>query len=607
MSRTFATSYSAIMDSGLAPAARPGMTGLDRRNFLHWLTVAAAAGVAPRVAMADDEDLYDIGKFGNVRILHLTDTHAQLDPVYFREPSVNLGVGAMRGKPPHLVGGAFLEYYDVLPGSRPAHAFTFLDYEHSAQQYGRMGGFAHLKTLIDRLRTEAGAGHALLLDGGDLWQGTGLARARQGADMVEAANLLGIDAMTGHWEFTYGEDALRKNLASFKGEFLAQNVFLTDDAAFNDAQAFDAASGRVFKPASVRDVGGRRIAVIGQAFPYVPIAHPKRFTPDWTFGIRERELQAVVDDLRNAQHADAVILLSHNGMDVDLKLAGRVTGIDIILGGHTHDAMPRPVLVSNAAGKTVVTNAGSNGKFVAVLDLEVGNGALKDFRYHLLPVFSQLIAPDRDMQALIERLRAPYKTPFADPLATAGQLLYRRGNFMGPMDQVICDALRTQLDVQIALSPGFRWGTTMLAGQPITTADLLAETAITYPETYVQDMTGAQLKAIMEDVADNLFNPDPYYQQGGDMVRVGGMTYTCAPEEATGRRISAMALNDGTAVDADKSYRVAGWASVNPQAGAPVNDVVAAYLRDQKTVNIKRPDSVTLKGIANNPGIIGGG
>ena len=580
---------------------------MDRRNFLRWLGVAAASGVTPRVALAADDDLYDVGRFGNVRILHLTDSHAQLQPIYFREPSVNLGVGDMRGKPPHIVGGAFLEYFNIVPGGRAAHAFTFLDYQEAAHRYGRMGGFAHLKTLIDRLRAEAGAGNALLLDGGDIWQGTGLASASQGADMVEAANLLGVDAMTGHWEFTYGEAALRKNLASFKGEFLAQNVFLTEDAAFNDKPAFDPASGRVFKPAMVKDVGGVRIAIIGQAFPYVPIAHPKRFTPDWTFGIREQELQKLVDDLRNAQHADVVVLLSHNGMDVDLKLASRCTGINIILGGHTHDAVPQPVVVDNPGGKTFVTNAGSNGKFLGVLDLDIGKGALKYVRYTLLPVFADLIKPDSAMAALIERLRAPYAAQFSEKLASCDQLLYRRGNFIGPMDQVICDALRQALDVQIALSPGFRWGTTMLANQSITREDVLAETAISYPETYVQDMTGSALKAIMEDVADNLFNPDPYLQQGGDMVRVGGMDYACAPNETAGNRISDMTLDDGTPVEAGKTYRVAGWASVNPQNGEPVSSVVEKYLGANKTLTVKRANRVTLKGVANNPGIIGGG
>ena len=579
---------------------------MDRRNFLRWLTLAAASGLTPRVAMAADDDLYDIGGFGNVRLLHITDSHAQLQPVYFREPSVNIGVGAMRGQPPHLVGRTFLEHFGIAPGTRTAHAFTFLDYQEAAHRYGRMGGFAYLKTLLDRLRTEAGAGRSLLLDGGDMWQGTGQALALHGHDMVEAANLLGVDATTGHWEFTYGEATLRDNLKSLKAEFLAQNVFLTEDAAFNNAQAFDPASGRVFKPAMIKEVGGVRVAVIGQAFPYVPIAHPKRFTPDWTFGIREQELQKLVNELRGARRADLVVLLSHNGMDVDLKLASRVTGMDIILGGHTHDAVPGAIVVGNAKGKTVVTNAGSNGKFLAVLDIDARKGAMKDYRFHLLPVFANMLKPDAAMSALIRRHRAPNEADLAIELATCDRLLYRRGNFTGPTDQLICDALRQVLDAEIALSPGFRWGTTMLSGQPITHEDLMSQTAITYPETYVQDMTGGDLKAIMEDVADNLFNPDPYLQQGGDMVRVGGMDYACAPNESAGKRISEMRLDDGTPIEAGKTYRVAGWASVNPQSGKPVSAVVAEYLAANKTLTLQRPNRVTLKGIEGNPGIADG-
>ncbi|MGA8078038.1 MAG: thiosulfohydrolase SoxB [Xanthobacteraceae bacterium] len=576
---------------------------MRRRDVLKAFAVAAMSGTLPGVGFAADDDPYDIGRFGNARVLHMTDTHAQLQPVYFREPSVNIGVGAMEGRPPHLVGQAFLRHFGIAPGSRAAYAFTFLDYQEAAHRYGRMGGFAHLKTLVDRLRAEAGAGNSILLDGGDLWQGSGLADAMAGADMVEAANLLGIDAMTGHWEFTYGEKILRQNLTRFKGEFIAQNVFLTDDAAFNNAPAFDSASGRVFKPAVITEIGGHRIGIVGQAMPYVPIAHPKRFTPDWTFGIRDAELQKVVDGLRQRDKVDAVILLSHNGMDVDLKLASRVSGIDVILGGHTHDAVPQPSLVANPGGKTVVTNAGSNGKFLAVLDLDIGAGGVRDLRYRLLPIYTNLIKPDGAMVALIDRLRSPYQAKFGERLATADALLYRRGNFTGPIDQLICDALRQALDAQIALSPGFRWGATVLAGQPITMEDVLAETAITYPEVYVTDMTGGQIKAMMEDIVDNLFNPDPYYQQGGDMVRIGGMDYACAPNQATGRRISDMTLDDGKPVDADKSYRVAGWASVNPQSGKPVSEVVAGYLRSQKTVKLKRVNRVALKGIAANPGI----
>jgi len=575
-----------------------------RRDVLKLVTAAALAGVVPRIGKgAEADDLYDIGKFGNVRVLHMTDTHAQLDPVYFREPSVNLGVGPMAGKPPHLVGEAFLKHFGIAPKTRAAYAFTYLDFAEAAHRYGRLGGFAHLKTLIDRLRAEAGA--ALLLDGGDLWQGSGLANTMHGADTVEAANLLGIEAMTGHWEFTYGEETVRANIKSFKGEFLAQNVFLTEEAAFNDKPAFDSTSGRVFKPATVKEVGGFHIGVVGQAFPYVPVAHPKRFTPDWTFGIRDADMQKVVDALRQKDKVDAVVLLSHNGMDVDLKLASRVTGIDVILGGHTHDGVPQPVGVTNASGKTLVTSAGSAGKFLGVLDLDLAKGAVKDARYRLLPVFSGLLKPDPAMQALIERVRKPHAEAFGEKLAVAGDLLYRRGNFNGTMDQIICDALRAELDAELVFSPGFRWGNTLLPGEPITMGDVLSETAITYPEVYVQEMAGVQIKAILEDVCDNLFNPDPYYQQGGDMVRIGGMDYACAPAQSMGSRISEMTLDDGRKLEASKSYKVAGWASVNPQTGKPVWEVVANYLRGQKTVTLKKLNRVALKGVANNPGMSG--
>jgi S-sulfosulfanyl-L-cysteine sulfohydrolase len=574
---------------------------IRRRDFLKATGVITLAGGFSRIARgADSPSVYDLERFGNARILHMTDTHAQLKPIYFREPSVNLGIGAMQGKPPHLVGRAFLDRFGIKADSADAYAFTCLDFEKAAARFGRLGGFAHLKTLIDRLRSEAGSGRALLLDGGDLWQGTGQANATQGADMVDAANLLGIEAMTGHWEFTYGEKALRGNLARFKGEFLAQNVFLTEEAAFNDAKAFDAASGRVFKPATIKELGGHRIAVIGQAFPYVPIAHPKRFTPDWTFGIRDDEMQKLVDGLRTNDKVDAVVLLSHNGMDVDLKLASKVSGIDVILGGHTHDAVPQPITVNNAGGVTLVTNAGSNGKFLGVLDLNLGKGKVADVRYRLLPVFSELLKPDPAMAALIDKSREPFSTPDAEKIATADRLLYRRGNFNGTMDRLICDALRGELDAEIALSPGFRWGTTVMPGQPVTMEDVLAETAITYPETYLQSMTGGQIKGILEDVCDNLFNADPYYQQGGDMVRVGGMSYLCSPNDGVGKRISALKLDNGRAIEANKSYKVAGWASVNEQKGKPVWEVFASHLRAGKPAS--HAADVALKGVDDNPG-----
>jgi sulfur-oxidizing protein SoxB len=583
------------------------MTMIRRRDFLKTTGTIALSAVLPHVARAvDNPSLYDLERFGNARVLHLTDTHAQLRPVFFREPSVNIGVSEMLGRPPHVVGKAFLERFGIAPDSAEAYAFTSVDFEKSAPRFGKLGGFAHLKTLVDRLRGDVGQGRSLLLDGGDLWQGTGLANAMQGADMVEAANLLGIDAMTGHWEFTYGEAGLRANLERFKGEFLAQNVFLTDEAAFNDAKAFDPASGRVFKPAMIKELGGTRVAVIGQAFPYVPIAHPKRFTPDWTFGIREDELQKLVNALRSNDKVDAVLLLSHNGMDVDLKLASRVTGIDVILGGHTHDAVPQPIAVKNAGGTTLVTNAGSNGKFLGVLDLELAKGKISDLRYRLLPVYSELLKPDPAMEALIEKLHATHDREWSNQVGTADRLLYRRDNFSGSMDRLICDALRGELDAEIALSPGFRWGTTALTGQSLTMEDVLAQTAISYAATYTQSMTGSQIKDVLEDVCDNLFNADPYYQQGGDMVRVGGLSYACTPAEGVGRRISELTLDSGRLLEPGKSYKVAGWASVGEQQGKPVWDVFADHLRAGKTA-APRGSGVSLRGVDGNPGIAGAG
>ena len=579
---------------------------IRRRDFLKGSAVAAVSHGLPRLARsAEAASIYDIERFGNARILHLTDTHAQLNPVYFREPGVNIGIGEMAGRPPHLVARAFLERFGIRPDSADAYAFTCVEFEKSAARFGRLGGFAHLKTLIDRLRNDVGEKRAVLVDGGDLWQGSGLANVMQGRDMVEAANLLGIEAMTGHWEFTYGEEVLRENLAHFKGEFLAQNVFLTEEAAFNDAPAFDKATGRVFKPSTIKELGGHRVAIIGQAFPYVPIAHPKRFTPNWSFGIREEELQKHVDALRGNDKVDAVILLSHNGMDVDLKLASRVTGINVILGGHTHDAVPQPILVKNAGGTTLVTNAGSNGKFLGVLDLALDKGKVGDIRYHLLPVYSELLKPDPAMADLIGKLRAQHVTDWSEKIATPDRLLYRRDNFGGPVDELICAALRTELNAEIALSPGFRWGLTALSGQPLTMEDVLAETAISYPETYVQEMTGAQIKDVLEDICDNLFNTDPYYQQGGDMVRAGGLSYACSPSNAIGNRISELKLANGKSLSANRHYKVAGWASVNAQQGAPVWDVLGKYLRSGRMMPERLGTGVTLKGVDGNPGIAG--
>ena len=582
---------------------------MDRREFIRLLAIAGIASGPAGCAVARsgrDEDIYAAEPFGQARLIHFTDCHAQLLPVYFREPNVNLGFGDALNRPPHLVGLAMLDYAGVDPGSRFAHALSYLDFSDAARRYGKVGGFAHLATLVNRLRDEAGAGNSLLLDGGDTWQGSGTAFWTRGRDMVGACNRLGVDVMTGHWEFTYEDSEVLKNIDEFAGDFVAQNVRLTDDAIFDGAPAFDEDTGHVFQPYTLREVGGRRIAVIGQAFPYTPIANPARFIPDWTFGIRAGELQELVDTIREQDQPEAIILLSHNGMDVDIKLAGVVSGLDAILGGHTHDGIPKPVVVGNAAGQTIVTNAGSNAKFLGVLDLEFGAGGVTDFRYRLLPVFANLLDPDPAMAAYIAEVRTPYLDTLGEPLAVADQLLYRRGNFNGTFDQLICDAQRKVGDAQIALSPGFRWGTSVLPGDTVTMERVMDQTCITYPETYVQEMTGEQIKLILEDVCDNLFNPDPFYQQGGDMVRTGGLDYVCEPLAGPGQRISNMTLDDGTPVEPGKSYRVAGWARVGSKApGPPIWDVVATYLRDEKVASFRKLNTPRLKGVGANQGLAG--
>ena len=577
---------------------------LNRREFLSVMVAASAAGMLPQRGGWASDALYDLPPFGNVRILHFTDCHAQLMPVYYREPDTNLGFGQARGRPPHLVGQAFLDHFGVGAGSAHAHALTYLDFPTLAEQYGKVGGFAHLSTLVARMREAAGAGNTLLLDGGDTWQGSATALWNKGADMVEACNRLGVDVMTGHWEFTYGEEALRANLEQSSAEFVAQNVFLTEEALFDERPAFDEDTGRAFRPYTLRDVGGTQVAVIGQAFPYTPVANPRRFVPDWNYGIQEAALQALVEEIRDRHAPGLVVLLSHNGMDVDLKLASRVSGLDAIFGGHTHDGVPAAVEVKNPGGVTRVTNAGSNGKFLGVMDFQVKNGGVADARYRLLPVFSSMLPPDPEMQNWIDQVRFPHREALEQPLAVAGQTLYRRGNFNGTFDQVICEALLEHYDAEIALSPGFRWGTTVLPGETLTLEHVMAQTAITYPETYMNEMSGEQIKLILEDVADNLFNLDPYQQQGGDMVRVAGVEYSLDPTAPIGERLRDLRTRDGAALDPKRQYKVTGWGVVGSVApGPPVWDIVKYWLLAQREVNLPRFNQPHLLNVEGNPGI----
>ena len=555
----------------------------SRRDFLVLAAATAAltAGkghlhqVAAQQRITQD-DLLSFEPLGQVTLLHFTDLHAQLRPIYFREPSVNLGVGEVKGLPPHITGQSFLEAYGIAPESAEAYLLADQDFEALARSYGRVGGLDRLASLVKAIRA-ARPDNTLLLDGGDTWQGSYTSLLSEGADMVKAMNALGVDAMTAHWEFTYGSDRVQELVEELAFPFLAGNVV---DTEWQEP---------VFPATRVFERGGVKIAVIGQAFPYTPVANPRYKIPTWSFGIREKEVRGHVEAAR-AEGAELVVLLSHNGFDVDRKLAGRVNGIDVVLTGHTHDALPRVETV----GKTLLVASGSHGKFLSRLDLQVEGGALTGHRYRLIPVLSDAIQPDPEMAAVIDEIRKPHEATLGRVLGRTESLLYRRGNFNGTFDDLICQALLEERDAEIALSPGFRWGASLLPGQEITVEDVYNMTAITYPNAYRSEMSGQMLKDILEDVADNLFNPDPYYQQGGDMVRVGGLAYTIDVNQAIGSRISGMTLTkDGSPIDPARNYVVAGWASVNEGTeGPPIYDLVARHIEKKKSVVIPENQSI---------------
>jgi len=553
---------------------------VTRRELLKLVAIAGGLGATdPRglwAALAP-ERLLDFEPLGNVTLLHMTDSHAALLPVHYREPDTLLGIGPEKGRPPYLTGEAFLAHYGIARGSAEAHALTHLDFAELARRYGRMGGYAHIATLVKRVRAER-PGRMLLLDGGDTLQGSATSLWSRGEDMVRVINELGVEVFAAHWEFTYGIERVKEvfgdleRRGSFKGEFLAQNVM---DITWG------LPGEPVFRSHTVRELGGARLGIIGQAFPYTPVSHPLRFVPGLSFGIREERVQALVDELRRKDKVDAVILLSHNGVGVDLKLASRVKGIDVILGGHTHDGIPRPIQV----GDTLVVNSGAHGKFLSRLDLDVRGGRIAAWRYKLIPVLSDHVPEDAKMAALIREIRAPHEAKLAERLAVSDSLLFRRGNFNGSFDEVVLEALLKHHDAQVAFSPGFRWGVSVLPGRAITLEDVYTHTALTYPNTWSREMPGAEIKAIMEDVADNLFNPDPYLRQGGDMVRMGGLSYTIDVNQPAGRRISDLRVGDRP-MDPAKLYKAAGWASMMEVDGPPVFDVVAGYLRKEKRVKV---------------------
>lgn len=563
----------------------------SRREFLQAAVATGAilgtAGggswraLAARQALMSEDDLLKFPTMGNVSLVHVTDIHAQLKPIYFREPSINVGVGEVEGKPPHVTGKDFLDMFKIAPETPEAYALTSVDFAALANDYGRMGGIDRIATVLNSIRADR-ADNTLFLDGGDTWQGSYTSFKTKAADMVEVMNSLKPDAMTSHWEFTYGIDRVREIVDELPFAFLGGNIF---DAEWEEP-AFDAT--KMFER------GGVKVAVIGQAFPYLPVANPRWLFPNLSFGIREEQVQKNVDAARE-EGAELVVLLSHNGFDVDRKMAGRVKGIDVILTGHTHDALPEPVLV----GKSLVIASGSHGKFLSRLDLDVRDGAVKGYQYKLIPIFSDVIKPDKPTAELVDKVRAPFEKDLNTVLGQTDSLLYRRGNFNGTFDDLICNALIEEREADIAMSPGFRWGTTVLPGQDITVELVHNATSMTYPAAYRSEMSGKLIHDILEDVADNLFNPDPYYQQGGDMVRVGGLGYKIDVGKPIGSRITDMTLlKSGEKIDPSKTYIVAGWASVNEGTeGPPIWDVVTNYVKRKKTVSVEPNTSVKVEGV----------
>ncbi|WP_296763808.1 thiosulfohydrolase SoxB [Sediminimonas sp.] len=563
---------------------------ISRRDFLQVSMAASAlygasgfgqwARLAAQQKLTQDQ-LLDFDTFGNVSLIHITDIHGQLKPIYFREPSINIGVGANKGEVPHVTGADFRRLYGIDDGSPSHYALSSGDFTALARAYGRVGGLDRMATVINAMRADRP--DALLLDGGDTWHGSYTCYHTEGQDMVNVMNALKPDAMTFHWEFTLGQERVREIVDDLPFAALGQNIF---DKMWDEPAA-------EFAPYKFFERGGVKIAVIGQAFPYMPIANPGWMFPDYSFGIRDENMQMIVDEVRG-KGAELVVCLSHNGFDVDKKMAAKVNGIDVILTGHTHDALPEPVLV----GDTILIASGSNGKFVSRVDLDVRDGRMMGFRHKLIPVFSDVIEPDKDVAAVIDQQRAPFKSELEEVIGQTDSLLYRRGNFNGTWDDLICDALISERDADIAMSPGVRWGPSLIPGQDITREDIFNVTSMTYPEAYRTEMTGEFIKVVLEDVADNLFNPDPYYQQGGDMVRIGGMGYRIDIGKPQGERISDMTLlRTGEAIDPSRSYVVAGWASVNEGTeGPPIWDVVESHIRKQGTVTLEPNDNVKVTG-----------
>jgi len=574
---------------------------ISRRDFLQFagaLGLLSATGTnlfageaaKEKIKKLSFSDLVEFKAKGKVSLLHICDMHAHIKPLYWREPSTLISAKNLVGTPGFICGDAFQEYYGTKSGSIDQYFDTHNDFEILAKKFGKMGGISHMKPMIDHVRKERGEKNVLLLDSGDTWQGTAVALKTGGEAIVDAQNYLGVDVMVGHWEFTYGKERVFELIKKFKGEFISQNV-IDNDPFSDDFEEL------IFPPYTIKEVGGYKIGIIGQSFPFTSTANPKKFTEGWSFGLRHESLQKYINELRKEKKVDCIVVLSHDGFSVDQELAKKVKGVDFILSGHTHDPSPKPIVIND----TVILIAGSHGKYVGRLDIEIEKGKVKDYEFKLMPVASSLIPADKAGDELIAKWYKPYDKELNEVLGTTKNILYKRDTFYSTFDALIGTAIQEEMKSDIVFTPGYRWGTTVIPGDPITKDNVYEMTAITYPEVYTFELKGDKIAKLMEDIADNVFNENPLLQQGGDMSRLTGASYSIKIDAKSGKRISDFMIG-GKPIDLKKTYLVSSWGGNLQNAGEnldkkkirEVYEVVSDYIRKEKVIDITLKSNVKI-------------
>ncbi len=569
---------------------------VSRRDFMHLCAIfglglaTSSSASAQSIKNISLEDIYSFKDMGNFTLLHMCDMHAHLKPLYWREPSTLISAKNLVGTPGFLCGEAFAKHYGLEPSSLDAYFDTHINFEELAKKFGKMGGIAHMKSVLEHVRKTRGKENVLFLDSGDTWQGTGVALKTRGEAIVKAQNYLGVDVMVGHWEFTYGKERVKELLEMLDAKFISQNI--VGDDPFGES--FEEL---IFEPYTIEERGGAKIGIIGQSFPFTPTANPKEFTEGWSFGLRLDTLQEYVDELRDEHKVDCVVVLSHDGFSVDQEVARKVSGIDFILSGHTHDPSPSPIVINN----TVIVIAGSHGKYIGRLDVDARGGKVRGYEYKLIPIASNIIPADSEGEKLIEELYAPFAAEMNEVLGKTKNILYKRDTFFSTFDQLINDAIMDEMKCDISFTPGYRWGTTVLAGEDILMDNVYEMSATTYPDVYTFELKGKAIANLLEDIADNVFNENPLYQQGGDMSRLGGASYDIAVTNKTGTRISNLKIG-GKPIELEKIYIVSSWGGNLQNAGSnlqkdkirPVYDIVRDYIKRKKVVDVSNKGNVRL-------------